>query len=109
MTQTHQQQGQARVFVMTYQEAAAAPDVITSKIFLFNKEVHVLIDPRSTHSFIASATASCMHQKPGVLGKDLAVSTPLGKCVIVQTVYRDCLLQINLVEFLADLIVFPLQ
>ena len=93
---------------MTHQEAAAALDVIIGKILLFNKEVHALIDPGSTHSFITSATASCLHQKPGVLGKDLAVSTPLGKCVIVQTVYRDCSLQINLVEFLADLIVFPL-
>ena len=93
---------------MTHQEAAAAPDVITGKILLFNKEVHALIDPGSTHSFIASATASCLHQKPGVLGKDLAVSTPLGECVIVQTVYRDCSLQISLVEFPADLIVFPL-
>ena len=93
---------------MTHQEAAAAPDVITGKILLFNKEVHALIDPGSTHSFIAFATASCLHQKPGVLGKDLAVSTPLGGCVIVQTVYRDCSLQINLVEFPAVLIVFPL-
>ena len=49
-----------------------------------------------------------MHQSPGVLGKDLVVSTPLGECVIVQTVYRDCAVQINKVEFPADLIVFPL-
>ena len=93
---------------MTHQETAAALDVITGKILLFNKEVHTLIDPGSTHSFIASVTASYLHQKLGVLGKDLAVSTPLGECVIVQNVYRDYSLQINLVEFPADLIVFPL-
>ena len=49
-----------------------------------------------------------MHQKPGLLDRDLAVSTLLGECVIVQTVFRDCSLQINLVEFPADLIIFPL-
>ena len=93
---------------MTHQEAVAAPNVIAGKIFLSNREVYVLIDPGSTHSFIASVTASCLHQKPGVLGKDLTVSTPLGECVVVQTVYRDCALRINMVEFPANLIVFLL-
>ena len=68
---------------MTHQEAAGAPNVITGKIFLFDKEVYALIDPGSTHSFIASVTASRLHKKPGVLGKDLVVSTPVGECVIV--------------------------
>ena len=93
---------------MTHQEAVADPNVITGKIFLFDKEVYALIDPGATHSFIASATASCLHQKPGVIGKDLIFSTPLGEHVVVQTVYRDCALQINMEELLADLIVFPL-
>ena len=43
-----------------------------------------------------------------MLGKDLIVSTPVGEHVIVQTVYRDCAMRINMVEFPADLIVFPL-
>ena len=107
-SQAPQPQGQARVFALTHHEAAADTIVIIGKILLFDKEVCALIDPGSTHSFIASATASCLHQKPGVLGKDLTVSTPLGECVIVQTVYHDCALRINMVEFPADLIVFPL-
>ena len=77
---------------MTHQETAAAPNVITGKIFLSDREVYILIDAGSTYSFIASVTASCLHQKPGVLGKDLTISTPLGECVVVQTVYRDCAL-----------------
>ena len=66
-----------RVFAMTHQEAATAPDVITGKIFLYDIEVYALIDPGSTHSFIASVTASRLHQKPEALGKDLVVSTSL--------------------------------
>ena len=93
---------------MTHQEAATAPNVITGTIFLYDIAVCALIDPGSTHSFISSTTASHLHQSPGVLEKDLVVSTPLGECVIVQTVYRDCAIQINTVEFPADLIVFPL-
>ena len=88
--------------------AVRSPSVITGKIFLSDREVYILIDPGSTYSFIASVTASCLHQKPGVLGKDLTVIIPLGECVVVQTVYRDCAIRINMVGFPADLIVFSL-
>ena len=77
-------------------------------ILLFNTEVCALIDPGATHSFISTATASRLHYSPGVLEKKLMVSTPLGESVIVKTVYRDCAIQINMVELSADLIVFPL-
>ena len=94
--------------MFTRQEVEAAPDVIRGKISLFDFEIYALIDPGATHSFIASTTASSLPITPGVLGKDLTVSTPLGDCIIVQTVYRDCPLMINKVDFPADLIVFPM-
>ena len=72
-----------RVFAMNHQEAATAPNVIIGNIFLFDNEVCALIDPGSTHSFISSSTASLLHQSPGVLGRDLIVSTPVGEHVIV--------------------------
>ena len=93
---------------MTHQEAAAAPNVITSKVFLSDIEVYVLIDPGSTHSFISSVTASCLHKKSESLGNELTVRTLVGEVVTVQIVYKDCAIQINGVEFLTDLIVFPL-
>ena len=77
-------------------------------VLLYDLTVCALIDPGATHSFISTATASRLHHSPGVLGKNLMVSTPLGESVIVKTVYRDCAIQINMVEFPTDLIVFPL-
>ena len=56
-------QGQARVFAMTHQEAAAALNVLTGKVFLFDIEIYVLIDPGTTHSFISPATVSCLQKK----------------------------------------------
>ena len=100
--------GQARIFAFTRQEAEAAPDVIRGNISLFDFQVYALIDPGATHSFIASTTASKLSVTPEVLGRDLTVSTPLGDCIVVQTVYKDCPLRINKVEFPADLIVFPM-
>ena len=93
---------------MTHQEAAAVPNVIIGKVFLSDIEVYVLIDLGSTHSFISSATASCLHKKSKPLGNELAVRTPVEEVVTVQIVYRDYAIQINGIEFLTDLIVFPL-
>ena len=42
------------------------------------------------------------------MDKCLIVSTPLGESIIVKTIYWDCAIQINMVEFPADLITFPL-
>ena len=64
--------GQARAVATTHQEAATAPDIMTGTIFLFNKEVHALIDPVSTHSF----SAPCLYRKPGVVSNDLTVRMP---------------------------------
>ena len=89
-TQGQTSGGQARVYAFTRQEAEAAPDVIRGKISLFNFDVYALIDPRATHSFIASTIASSLSITPDVLDTDLIVSTPLGDCIIVHTVYRDC-------------------
>ena len=82
--------------------------MIRGKISLFDLDIYALIDLGATHSFIASTTASRLPITPGVLGTDLTVSTPLGDCIIVHTVYRDCPLQINRVDFPTNLIVFPM-
>ena len=74
---------------MTHQEAAAAPDVITGTVFLFDVKVYALIDPGSMHSFISSTVASCLNKEPESLSKKLAVRTPIGEVLTVQTVYRD--------------------
>ena len=60
-------QGQARVFALTQQEAATAPDVIMGNISLYDLTVCALIDPGATHSFISTATASRLHNSPGML------------------------------------------
>ena len=72
-SQGQRSQGQARVFAMTRQEAAEAPHMITGKVFLFDVEAYALIDPGSTHSYISSNIASCLHIEPGILNEELSV------------------------------------
>ena len=44
---------QAKVFVITQQEADTAHDVVTCMILVFDRDAHILIDPGATHSFIS--------------------------------------------------------
>ena len=44
---------QARVFAVTQQEANTAHDVVTGMILVFERDAHIHIDPRATHSFIS--------------------------------------------------------
>ena len=44
-----------RVFAITQDEASRAPEVITSKLYLFDTMIYTLIDSGSTHSFISPA------------------------------------------------------
>ena len=39
------------------------------------------------------------------MGKDFVVSTPLGEFVTVRTVYKNCVILINMIESPAELIV----
>ena len=43
---------QAKVFAVTQQDADTAPVVVTGMISVFDRDAHILIDPRATHSFI---------------------------------------------------------
>ena len=93
---------------MTHQEAVSTPNIITGKIFLYDIEAYVLIDPGSIHSFIALIIASCLHQELGILDKELIVRIPLGEFLVDRTVYRDYAIQLNIGEVPTYLIVLPL-
>ena len=47
-TETHTQ---ARVYVVTQQEANAAPDVVTGIISILDHDAYTLVDPGATYSF----------------------------------------------------------
>ncbi|XP_074376881.1 uncharacterized protein LOC141718399 [Apium graveolens] len=95
----------ARVFALTRDEAAVAPEVITGKVLFNNLEVCVLIDPGSTHSFISSKMTSHMHKNPNTLDSKVNIYTPMGEVVVVGRIYRDGFIQISEAKLHADLIV----
>ena len=51
----------------------------------------VLFDPGSTFSYVSSAFATVLNLHCELLDMPIRVSTPVGESVIVEKVYRSCL------------------
>ena len=102
--QSRRPQAQARVYAIPRQEAIVASEVVTGKLLVSHVEACVLIDPGATHSFITLTFASRIHKYIKLLDYDLHVSTPLGELLEVNSVCRDCMVQIDGVELCADLL-----
>ncbi|XP_059635296.1 uncharacterized protein LOC132277458 [Cornus florida] len=88
-------QAQGRVFAMTLQDAQATPEVVTGTLSILDRNVTVLIDPGSTHSFVASSIAMHLGRPLSSLDSKLFISTPMGEVVVVANEYRDCVLQMG--------------
>ncbi|KAA3480843.1 Retrotransposable element Tf2 [Gossypium australe] len=86
---------------------ASSLNVITGTFTLFDTDVIALIDPGSTHSYV------CVNR---VLNKTLPVesieyvirvSNPLGKCILVDKVCKNCSLMFRDICFPANLMLLP--
>ena len=85
-------------------EDTDAPDVIVSNFTIFDTIVNALIDPESTHSYICTDITSLGNLPRSETEYDILVTNPLRHSVIVNKVYRDCLIRRREYEFLGDLI-----
>ena len=85
----------------------AAPGVIAGNFTLYNNEMHALVDPGSTHSYICIEQMSDKLPSIEPLAYDMLVTSPLGHSVKVNRVYKNCPLMVHDREFSVDLIALP--
>ena len=74
---------------------------------LYNTEIHALIDPDSTHSYICIEQLSDKLPSVELLAYDMLVTSPLGHSVRVNQVNKNCPLIVHDREFSMDLIALP--
>lgn len=74
-------------------------------IRLFSHDARVLFNLGSTHSFITEYFARHADCLPSTLDFDLAISTPLGKTMSAEFIFKSYVIKIDGVELLADLVV----
>ena len=94
---------------MKAREDQNAPEVIASIFSLYDIEMHALIDPGSTHSYVCIEHVFDKVPAMEKLAYDMHVTSPLGHNVSVNSIYRNCPIVIQTREFLADLITLPFR
>ena len=99
----------ARAYAMKAREDQDAPEVIAGIFSLFDIEMHALIDPGFTHSYVCMEHVFDKVPAMEKLAYDMHVTSPLGHSVSVNSVYRNCPIVIQAREFLADLITLPFR
>ena len=65
--------------------------VITGNLLVCDCVASVLFDPGSTFSYVSSSFATGLNLNCELLDIPIRVSTPVGESVIVEKVYRSCL------------------
>ena len=69
--------GQAKVFILTPQDAQALNAVVAGTLFVCSIDARVLFDPGASHSFVSPVFASRMEWQPSKMLFSLSVVTPL--------------------------------
>ena len=99
----------ARAYAMKAREDQDAPVVIAGIFSLYDIEMHVLIDPRSIHSYVCIEHVFDKVPAMEKLAYDIHVTSPLGHNVSVNSIYRNCPIVIQAREFLTNLITLPFR
>ena len=84
-------------------------EVITGIFSLYDSEMHALIDRGSSHSYVCMEHVFDKVLEMEKLAYDMHVTSSLGHNISVNSVYRNCPIVIQAIEFLADLITLPFQ
>ena len=97
----------ARTYAMKPREDQDAPKVIVGIFSLYDIEMHALINPSSTHSYVCIEHVFDKITSMERLLYDMHVTSPMGQSVKVNRLYKNCPIVIHDREFSTDLIILP--
>ncbi|XP_028119520.1 uncharacterized protein LOC114317028 [Camellia sinensis] len=95
------QKATGRVFAL--QEEEADPSVIEGNLVLYNSWMHVLFDTGASHSFISSACSKSLELVCEPLETTLNVMSPMGGCVRIGLICKDCKIRVSNLHLTCDL------
>ncbi|XP_070057098.1 uncharacterized protein [Nicotiana tomentosiformis] len=89
-------------------EAIASDTVITCIVSVFHRDASILFDPGSTYSYVSSYFACYLDMPRDSLVTPVHVSTLVGDYIIVERVYRSCVVTIGGLEMRFDLLLLSM-
>lgn len=101
--------GKPRLYVITEKDAEASNTIVIGTIHLFYHNAKVLIDFGSINSFMCTSFVKHYNATLEPLEYELAISTPLSNSLIVELVYKLCVVMIWEMEMLEDLVLLDQQ
>ncbi|KAJ0814205.1 putative nucleotidyltransferase, Ribonuclease H [Helianthus annuus] len=102
-----QAQARGRVFNMNAQEAQADNEVVNGTFFVNNQPASVLFDSGADKSFVSLSFEPLLRVSRTKLGKPLTVEVASGNPVVLDSVLRNC--QLNLNDHLFPIDLTPMQ
>ncbi|KAA3480313.1 Transposon Ty3-G Gag-Pol polyprotein [Gossypium australe] len=107
--QTTRSEGRAatRTYAIRSRKEASSPDVIMGTFPFYDTHGVALIDLGSTHSYVCIKLVSSMKMPVESTEFVIRLSNPLGKCVLVDKVCKDCHLRIRGHYFPTNLMLLP--
>ena len=89
-------------------DAETSDDVITGTVLLCHQPASALFDPGSTFSYVSVYYASRLSMMSEPLVAPLRVSTPVGESLVVDQVFRSCVVTIQRRDTRVDLILLDM-
>ncbi|XP_015168356.1 uncharacterized protein [Solanum tuberosum] len=89
-------------------DAETSDDVITGTVLLCHQPASTLIDPGSTYSYISIYCAPRLSMSLKLLVEPLRFSTPVGDSLVVDQVFRSCVVTIQMRDTRVDLILLDM-
>ena len=100
---------QARVYVVTQQDADAAPDVVVVIISILDHDAYTLVKPGATHSFASRPFLDRFQIETHPLGSHMRVSLLAEDSLVSDRVVRDSRVLIGGQEFPVDLVALDMR
>ncbi|XP_070029355.1 uncharacterized protein [Nicotiana sylvestris] len=101
--------GHTRYYALPARTKAISSDsVITSIVLVCHRDASVLFDPGSTYSYVSSYFALLLCVSRDSLSYHVYVSTPVGDSLVVDRVYRLCLISISGFETRANFLLLSM-
>jgi hypothetical protein len=89
---------------LTQSDAEATPTVVTGTLVVLDRDARVLIDTRSTHSFISTHFACQINKIAEPLDFCLSVATPIGDNILTDKVFRSSDVRVGDRNLMIDLV-----
>ncbi|GKE60187.1 hypothetical protein Tco_1510554 [Tanacetum coccineum] len=80
-----------RVFVLTTDHAANSPGTVSGTLYMYDRDVFVLFDTRSTHYVVSLAFSKQLKVSSTPFNHALSISTPMGNIVIIGCEFKKFL------------------